>query len=467
MDYISTRGKSKKLDFCEVLLEGLATDGGLYVPISYPQITKKEIAAFAGCSYLETAFKIMEPFVCPSLAAKDFKQAITNALATFRHQAITPLVQIGDNDWLLELFHGPTLAFKDHALQLLGQLFDMLLAKKGERITIVGATSGDTGSAAIEACKNCRLVDIFILHPKGRVSDVQRKQMTTVVADNVFNIAIDGDFDDCQNLVKALFADEVLRRELNLSAINSINWARIMAQIVYYFRAGSLLGSPDKKPYFVVPTGNFGNIFAGYAAHRMGLPISKLVVASNANDILPRFFATSAMTKQVVKPSLSPSMDIQVSSNFERLLFELFSRDAEKTSAAMESFLQKGTYKVDKKTIATAQKIFTSGKCDDENTKAEMQRVYKETGVLIDPHTAVGVFVARTQKRESTEPLIVLSTAHPAKFPDAVKAATGIYPKLPDFMADVLDKKEVYKTLNKDINCLKSFIKSNSKVNQT
>ncbi|MGD9639057.1 MAG: threonine synthase [Alphaproteobacteria bacterium] len=465
MDYISTRGKAKQLDFCEVLLEGLATDGGLYMPVNWPDFSFDKIKNLQGLSYQDLAFEIMQPFVAPALSYNKLKKAIYSAVSSFNHKAVTPLIQIGDNDWIMELYHGKTLAFKDHALQLLGQLFDIILEDKKDRVTIVGATSGDTGSAAIEACKNCKNVDIFILHPKGRVSDVQRRQMTTVDSANVFNIAIEGDFDDCQNLVKALFGDEAFRRKLKLSAINSINWARIMAQIVYYFRAGTALGAPDKKPYFVVPTGNFGNIFAGFAAHKMGLPVSQLVVASNANDILHRFFETAVMQKHQVVPSLSPSMDIQISSNFERLLFEIFNRDSSKVCSVMEKFSLSGKYEVESEVLSETKTLFASGRCSDDETKEEIKRVYQETGVLIDPHTAVGVFTAKKLKdRDFKEPLVVLSTAHPAKFPDAVKAATGKEPKLPPFLKDLFIKQEKYITLDKNIDKLKSIIISNSRV---
>lgn len=463
MNYLSTRGQAPKLNFGEVLLEGLAVDGGLYMPFAWPQFSSKELKELAQLSYTELAFKVIKPFIGDELTEPELKKALNQAISNFHHQAVAPLVQIDESIWLMELFHGPTLSFKDHALQLLGPLFKIFLARKQQRVTIIGATSGDTGSAAIEAFKNNPAVDVFILHPQDRISEVQRRQMTTVDRPNIFNIALNGDFDDCQAMVKLLFQDETLRRELNLSAVNSINWARIMAQIVYYFKAALLLGSPHKKPCFVVPTGNFGNIFAGFAAHQMGLPISKLVIASNVNDLLPRFLATQIMSKHKVQPSLSPAMDIQVSSNFERLLFELYNRNAEQTAQTMSKFAQTGQFHLENQAFKKIKKLFASSKCDDQQTKTEIKRLYQNTGLLIDPHTAAGTFAAQ-QLRHHNEPLIVLATAHPAKFSSAVQAATGINPPLPDCLKDLFHKKETYITLDKNLDQLKKFIKNHAQI---
>ena len=373
---------------------------------------------------------------------------------------MAPLVQIGHDEWLLELFHGPTLAFKDYPLQLVGRLFDHVLGRRGERVTLVGATSGDTGSAAIEACRDRDAIDIFILHPKGRVSEVQRRQMTTVDAANVHNIAIEGTFDDCQDLVKGLFDDAAFRDAVRLSAVNSINWARIMGQTVYYFAAALALGAPAREIAFSVPTGNFGNVFAGYAAARMGLPVRQLVVATNRNDILARFFATGEMSARPVIPTLSPSMDIQVSSNFERLLFDMLGRDGGRVREAMAAFRDDGAMTVDRQRVAETCELFDAGALDDEGTRAVIAETHRETGLLIDPHSAVGIHVGRAVRRDGSAPLVALVTAHPAKFPDAVADATGIRPELPPPLADLFERDEHFEVLANDPAMVQAFIRA-------
>jgi threonine synthase len=440
--YISTRGRAPALSFDEVLLAGLARDGGLYLPETWPAFSKADIKAMRGLSYPELAFRVMRPFVAGSLSDDDFLQIAVETYAQFNHPAVAPLVQIGRNQWMMELFHGPTLAFKDYALQLLGRLFDHVLAKRGERVCIVGATSGDTGSAAIEACRDRQAIDIVILHPRGRVSEVQRRQMTTVLSRNVHNIAIEGSFDDCQDLVKAMFNDEAFRDEMRLSAVNSINWARIMAQIVYYAAACVALGAPERSFTFAVPTGNFGNVFAGYAARKMGFPIEKLIVGSNKNDILTRFFATGTMKMDGVVPTLSPSMDIQVSSNFERLLFDALDQDGPAVEKLMTDFRAKGSFGLSKPRLTRLRKLFEGFRFDDEGTKAAIRGMYKLTGEVLDPHSAIGVAAGLEGHDYKTSTLVALATAHPAKFPDAVEAACGVRPALPPSMADLLKRQE-------------------------
>jgi threonine synthase len=454
--YISTRG-DKGRNFTDVLLTGLAPDGGLYVPKKW---SKVKFADMQGHAYADLAYQILKPFVGDDIPDKDLQALILDTYDhNFSHSAIAPLIQVGPSAWVLELFHGPTLAFKDYALQLLGRLFDYVLEKKGERVTIVGATSGDTGSAAIEACRHCKNIDIVILHPKGRTSEVQRRQMTTIDSANVFNVAIEGTFDDCQNLVKAMFNDPAFRAEQNLSAINSINWARIAAQIVYYASAALSLGAPDRKVSFAVPTGNFGNVYAAYCAKQMGLPIDKLIIGSNRNDILTRFFETGAMEGANVEPSLSPSMDIQVSSNFERYMFELLGRDPKKLSAVMEEFKSSGRFTLDGKAMKQARADFTARRCDDEQTLVMMAECYRETGYLIDPHTAVGLYAAWQVERDPAVPLVALACAHPAKFPDAVEKATGIRPPLPAHLADLYERKEHLTNLPNDLGKVQDFIR--------
>ena len=441
MKYVSTRGTAPTLSFEKALLAGLARDGGLYVPDSWPKFSKTDIRSLRGLSYAEVAFRVMRPFV-GGIGEAPFRAMIERAYAGFGHPAVAPVKQLDTHLFLTELFHGPTLAFKDYALQLVGRLFDHVLAKKGERVTIIGATSGDTGSAAIEALKGREQVEVFIFHPKGRVSDVQRRQMTTVDSPNIHNIALKGTFDDCQDMVKALFADESLRTRYNFSAVNSINWARIMAQIVYYFTSALALGAPDRRIAFAVPTGNFGNVFAGYSAHRMGLPIERLIVATNANDILARFLETGRMAITSVTPTLSPSMDIQVSSNFERLLFEHYRRNGKQVALAMEAFRRDGAVEFGHARWQAIAKLFAGFRLGDNATKETIARIYRDTGELIDPHTAVGVEAARDARLEDDIAVIAMATAPPAKFPQAVEEATGIRPQLPPRLADLMERPE-------------------------
>lgn len=461
MRYVSTRGQAPDLGFDDVLLTGLAADGGLYVPATWPQLSKAEIAALAGLDYPSLAARIMKPFIAGSVLEKDIDALARKAYSTFTHAAVAPLTQLASNDWLVELFHGPTLAFKDYALQAVGLMFDGVLKARGSRITIVGATSGDTGSAAIEATKNRDAVDIFILHPEGRTSDVQRRQMTTVHAGNVHNIAVKGTFDDCQDMVKAMFADTAFRTDMNLSAVNSINWARIMVQVVYYFWSAIHVGAPHRSVVFSVPTGNFGNVFAGYVAQRMGLPVAKFIVGSNNNDILTRYFETGAMTMEGVQPTLSPSMDIQISSNFERLLFETLGRDGAAVSRLMDGLKQSGSYTVPANAYNEMLKLFTGCRLDDAGTKRVIGDIYKTTGELIDPHTAVGVHAGRTAKLDPAIPRLTLATAHPAKFPAAVESATGIHPPLPATLGDLFARTERFTTLPNDLNEVKMFVRKN------
>jgi threonine synthase len=457
--YVSTRGAAPALEFEDVLLAGLAPDGGLYVPEAWPRLDAREIRSLSQARYAELAARLMAPYVGGAVAEDDFAALVEDAYAGFDHPEVTPLRRVGDGEYLLELFHGPTLAFKDLALQLLGRLFDHALKRRGERVTVVGATSGDTGSAAIEACRDRAALEIFILHPKGRVSEVQRRQMTTVASKNVHNIAIEGTFDDCQDLVKAMFADAEFRTRHRLSAVNSINWARIMAQIVYYFAAALRLGAPAHAATFAVPTGNFGNVFAGYAAQRMGLPVRRLVIGSNANDILTRFFETGEMAVREVVPTLSPSMDIQVSSNFERLLFELLGRDGGAVSAWMRAFRDSGRATLDDPRMAEAKSVFAAARVDDAGTRRVIAEVHASTGVLLDPHSAVGLAAGRSQRGDPSSPLIALATAHPAKFPDAVRAATGIAPALPPRLADLSERPERCAVLPNDLNAIQEHIR--------
>ena len=464
MNYVSTRGRAPALAFDDVLLAGLARDGGLYVPEAWPGFSADDIAAMKDLPYAEIAFRVMQPFVAPAVNDADLKAIIAESYAGFDHPEVAPLRYLGTNLWLMELFHGPTIAFKDYALQFVGRMFDYVLKKRGERVTIVVATSGDTGSAAIEACRGRDTVDIFVLHPKGRVSDVQRRQMTTVNEPNVHNIAVEGTFDDCQNMVKAMFNDESFRDRINLSAMNSINWARIVSQIVYYFSAAVRLGAPRRQVSFAVPTGNFGNVFAGYAAHRSGLDIGRLVVGSNRNDILTRFFETGRMEMKKVSPTISPSMDIQISSNFERLLFELYGRDGARVAETMDEFRESGKFSVGNNVLGAAREMFTGGRFDDNKTRATIKRIYKETGELLDPHTAVGVAAALGAHLDADVPMIALATAHPAKFPDAVYEATGIAPPLPEALSDLMEREEHCQTLANDLHAVQAYISERAQV---
>jgi threonine synthase len=456
--YVSTRGKAPVLEFDDALLGGLARDGGLYLPDSWPLMSVDDIRALKGLSYTELAYEIIKRFVGDTVAPADLKKILTDAYSDFDAPDVAPVKKIGDNEYLLELFHGPTLAFKDMAMQFLGPMFDHVLKAKNQRVTIVGATSGDTGSAAIEACRDRDAIDIFILYPDGRVSDVQRRQMTTVDAANVHCIAVDGTFDDCQDMVKALFNDTVFRDSHNLSAVNSINWARIVAQIVYYFWAALKTGAPESSVAFSVPTGNFGNVFAGYAASRMGLPVSQFIIGSNSNDILTRFFDTGEMTMDGVSPTISPSMDIQVSSNFERLLFELYDRDGDQVSDLIEGFRKTGSFAVDDEHHKRATDLIDGARFDDEQTMAMINTVKAECGELLDPHTAVGVAAARAKRRDAAVPMIALATAHPAKFPDAVEKVSGVTPELPDALSDLHDRAERFERLPNDIGAVQDFI---------
>ncbi len=460
MKYVSTRGAAPVLDFDDVLLAGLARDGGLYLPESWPQFSADDIRAMRGLSYAELATRVMAPFVAGCLGEAELGRLVAESYAGFDHPAVAPLRQIGPNQWVMELFHGPTLAFKDYALQLVGRLFDAVLTAKGRRVTIVGATSGDTGSAAIEACRDRAAIDVVILHPAGRVSEVQRRQMTTVLSDNVRNLAVEGTFDDCQDLVKALFNDLAFRDELGLSAVNSINWARIMAQIAYYFAAAVALGAPDVIPAFAVPTGNFGNVFAGYAARRMGLGVERLVIGSNRNDILTRFFESGVMTAEGVVPTLSPSMDIQVSSNFERLLWEVLDRDGRAVDALLGEFRRTGTLVAPQGAWAAMRALFEAHRFDDEATVALMRTMRATTGEVLDPHSAVGVGAGLKARLGRHVPLVALATAHPAKFPDAVERATGRRPPLPAHLADLLERPERFEVVANDAALLQQYVRA-------
>jgi threonine synthase len=454
VQYVSTRGQAAALDFGDVLLAGLASDGGLYVPDEWPTPPGPAI----GRSYVDVAVEVMAPYVAPSLSVEELRAMCAEAYATFDHPDVCPVRPLDDGLWLLELFWGPTIAFKDVALQLVGRLFDHELTRRGERATIVVATSGDTGSAAIEACRGRANLDIVVMHPAGRVSDVQRKQMTTVHEPNVHNLAVEGTFDDCQDLVKAMFADVVFRDAISLSAMNSINWARVMAQVVYYVTSAATVGHGDPVA-FSVPTGNFGNVFAGWVARRTGTPISQLVVGSNSNDILTRWFRSGVMETQGVHPTISPSMDIQVSSNAERLLFELYDRNALVLADRMAEFRAEGRVETGDTRLASVTEVFDGASFDDEATRAEIRRTHESTGVVIDPHTAVGVAAARAARRDAAVPTICLATAHPAKFPDAVEQAIGQRPGLPSHLADLFDRSEAYETMPADLGALQARIR--------
>ncbi|SEI43089.1 L-threonine synthase [Azotobacter beijerinckii] len=459
MRYISTRGQAPALNFEDVLLAGLASDGGLYVPENLPRFTVEEIASWAGLPYHELAFRVMRPFVAGSIADADFKAILEDTYGAFAHGAVAPLRQLDGNEWVLELFHGPTLAFKDFALQLLGRLLDHVLTKRGERVVIMGATSGDTGSAAIEGCRRCENVDIFILHPHQRVSEVQRRQMTTILGENIHNIAIEGNFDDCQEMVKASFADQGFLKGTRLVAVNSINWARIMAQIVYYFHAAIQLGAPHRSVAFSVPTGNFGDIFAGYLARNMGLPVNQLIVATNRNDILHRFMSGNRYDKDTLHPTLSPSMDIMVSSNFERLLFDLHGRNGAAVAALLDTFKTTGKLAVEDDRWTEARRLFDSLAVDDEATCRTIAEVYGQCGELLDPHTAIGVRAARECRRSLAIPMVILGTAHPVKFPEAVeKAGVAQAPALPAHLADLFQRPERCTVLANDLKAVQGFV---------
>jgi threonine synthase len=458
MEYISTRGSAPTLDFRAATLAGLAGDGGLYLPAHWPQMAEDEIRALAGLDYVETAVRVMLPFVAGVLGEDDLRRLCRAAYGSFSHDAVTPLVQLDHRHWLLELFHGPTLAFKDVALQLLGQLFETFLAGGETDITIVGATSGDTGSAAIEAVAGREHIRIFMLHPEGRVSDVQRRQMTTVLAPNVHNIAIDGSFDDAQAMVKRLFGDKEARAQVNLSAVNSINWARLMAQVVYYFYAAVRLGGPDRPVAFSVPTGNFGDVFAGYVAAQMGLPIARLVVATNVNDILHRALTNGDYSAGTVTPTATPSMDIQVSSNFERLLFDLSGRDGAAITAMMGEFDRNRAMTIPADMLAGARGLFSSASIDGDAMALALRWAQERGGQIIDPHSAVGLAAARALDIDADIPVVTLATAHPAKFREAVERATGVRPALPPRLGNLFEREERFTKLPGDYDAVKAFV---------
>jgi len=460
--YISTRGAAPALNFEEVLLTGLAEDGGLYVPESLPRFSADDIAAMAGLSYPDLAQRIIDPFVGDCIPAPDLEEIIQDCYRDFRHEAVAPLVQLAENEWVLELFHGPTLAFKDFALQLLGRLLDYILERQHRKVVVMGATSGDTGSAAIEGCRRCSNIDIFILHPHERVSEVQRRQMTTVSGDNIHNIALQGNFDDCQAMVKESFADKsFLPEDRSLVAVNSINWARIMAQIVYYFYAALALGAPGRKISFSVPTGNFGDIFAGYLARQMGLPIDQLIIATNRNDVLHRIMTTQTYARTELHHTLSPSMDITVSSNFERLLFDLYDRDGAAVAELLERFQQQDIQLSDT-AIERAREIFDSQCVNDEETCTLIAQVYENSEYLLDPHSTIGVKAARDCRRDPATPIVTLATAHPAKFPEAIaKSGLEIEASLPHHMADLFERTERYEVLPRELAKVQAFMAGN------
>jgi threonine synthase len=457
MHYLSTRGNASNLDFRGVTLAGLASDGGLYVPRAWPQFTAEQIVAMRSLPYVELAAKVMAPFTQGALTEDELLELCRAAYGSFSHDAVTPLAQVDQQHWLLELFHGPTLAFKDVALQLLGQLFERFLTGSDTKLTIVGATSGDTGSAAIHAVAGREQVEIFMLHPEGRVSDVQRRQMTTVLAPNVHNVAIKGSFDDAQAMVKRMFGDAEVTGALTLSAVNSINWARLMAQVVYYFWAALRLGAPERPVAFSVPTGNFGDVFAGYVAAQMGLPIARLIVATNVNDILHRALAKGDYSIGEVTPTAAPSMDIQVSSNFERLLFDLEGRDGSTTAARMKWFEQMGKMVLSSDMRRKAS-LFLSARADADEMMGAMRWAHEHAGQTIDPHTAIALHAARAADIDRDIPVVTLATAHPAKFREAVERATGIRPPLPARVGNLFDREERFETLPGDYSAVRDYV---------
>ncbi len=463
MHYISTRGGALEASFTDVLLAALARDGGLFVPKAWPRFTPAEIAAFKGKPYADVAFAVIQPFVGGAIPDADLARMIREAYATFDAAEVAPLRKLRDGEYFLELFHGPTLAFKDVAMQLLARLMDHALAAKNDRVTIVGATSGDTGGAAVEAFRGCDRADLVILFPNGRVSDVQRLMMTTPTEPNIHAVAIEGTFDDCQAIVKALFNDHGFRDRMKLSGVNSINFARIVAQIVYYFTAAAALGAPEQKISFVVPTGNFGDIFAGYVAKQMGLPIERLVIATNVNDILARTLATGRYEIRGVVATDSPAMDIQVSSNFERLLFDAYGRDADAIRKIM-SELSSGGFAIAPEPLAAIRAVFDAGRADEAETLATIRAVHQESGYLLDPHSAVGVAVAR--KHKVKPPYVMLGTAHPAKFPDAVAKAAGVRPALPARLSDLMSRKERFDVLPADVQAVARYVTERSRVGE-
>ena len=465
MLYVSTRGDAPAISFNDALLAALASDGGLYVPERWPTLPRETIAGFKGKPYADVAFEVIRPYVAGCFKEADLARMIRDAYATFDVPAVAPLVELSPGEHLLELFHGPTLAFKDVAMQLLARLMDHVLAERSQRATIVGATSGDTGGAAIEAFRGRERMDIIVLFPDGRVSDVQRRMMTTATEENVHAVAIDGTFDDCQAILKALFNDTAFRDRVKLSGVNSINWARIVAQTVYYFTSAVALGAPDRKVRFAVPTGNFGDVFAGYVATRMGLPVERLIVSTNVNDILARALAEGIYEPHGVVATSSPAMDIQVSSNFERLLFEATGRNFLIIRELMNELAGKRRFTLPADALAEIRKLFAAGRADEAETAATIRSVHADSGYLLDPHSAVGVAVGRRFKNQSEAPLVELSTAHPAKFPDAVLAATGVRPELPPRFADLLDRKERITRLPANVEAVAKFVTERSRAN--
>lgn len=458
MRYVSTRGEAPALDFVEVMLAGLARDGGLYVPESWPRLDAAAIAGLAGRAYAEVAVEVIRPFIGGAIAEADLARMAREAYGSFRHPATVPIVQLGPSTFVAELFHGPTLAFKDLAMQLVARLMDHVLHARGARTTIAVATSGDTGGAAVEAFRGREQCDIVVLFPHNRISEVQRRMMTTADDGNVHVVAIEGTFDDCQALVKSLFNHHAFRDRVRLSGVNSINWARIVAQIVYYFTAAVSLGAPLRKVAFTVPTGNFGDVYAGYVAARMGLPIDRLAVATNVNDILARTLATGAYELREVVPTSSPSMDIQVSSNFERLLFDAYGRDGKAVRALMGSLAQSRRFDIAARALSEIRNSFTADRADENETAATMRATLREAGYFVDPHTAVGLAVAEKEARDPAVPMVVLATAHPAKFPDAVEAACGVRPALPDWLADLPQRRERLHVLPPDQAAVERFV---------
>jgi len=463
MRYISTRGEAPSLDFVDVMLAGLARDGGLYVPERWPVLDRASIESFAGKPYAEVAVEVIRPFVGDGITEADLARMTREAYGDFHHPAVAPLTELNPNLFVLELFHGPTLAFKDLAMQLVARLMDHVLHQRAERTTIVVATSGDTGGAAIEAFRGRAQTDVVVLFPQGRISDVQRRMMTTAPETNVHALAIEGTFDDCQALVKAMFNHHAFRDRVRLSGVNSINWARVVAQAVYYFTAAVALGGPHRKIAFTVPTGNFGDVYAGYVASRMGLPIDRLVVATNVNDILVRTFATGAYEIRDVVATTSPSMDIQVSSNFERLLFDAYGRDAPAVRALMGSLARSGRFMVSAQALKELRSLFTADRANEQECAAEIRAWMREANYCVDPHTAVALAVAEKETRDPSLPMVVLSTAHPAKFPDAVKAACGLVPTLPDRLADLAKRKERVTVLPADQAAVERYVTSVSR----
>ena len=459
MKYVSTRGQAPVLSFEEAMLTGLARDGGLYVPQSWPQLDRDTIAGFARQSYEDVAFQVIRPFLGDTFGDDEFRGILHTAYASFGHVSRCPLVQLDSSHFLLELFHGPTLAFKDVAMQLIGQMFQSALQRRGQRCTIVGATSGDTGSAAMEAFRGLDAVDVFIMYPHGRVSEVQRRQMTTPVESNVHALAVDGDFDDCQALLKDMFNDFAFRDSVRLAGVNSINWARVVAQVVYYFTAAVSVGAPFRPVSFTVPTGNFGDIFAGYVAKRMGLPIDRLVIATNQNDILHRTLQSGDHSKAGVTPSISPSMDIQVSSNFERLVFDLYDRDGEKVRQLMTNLKSDGAFALSDDALQRLREEFDSGRCDEQQTAETIDEQYRLTSEVLCPHTAVGVKVANDALPACQSPMITLATAHAAKFPAAVESACGVHPELPARMADLFERPERITRVAGDLQAVEDVIR--------